>query len=133
MLPDECGADRRLALFGPRAAALGAAGRLTEALAELAQVLELLNDKQSSIGARIACFIAVIDRLPGHDGEARNLLERSLRELGDPHLTRPPSCNSSWRQIATKFHALRGILVTGEWDFRLSRTTRLRSVRSPSR
>lgn len=84
LLPDECGPDRRLALLGPRAAALGAAGRLDEAREELASVLTLINANESGTGGRIVCFMAVIDRLLGRHGEARELLQRSLRELSDP-------------------------------------------------
>ncbi len=39
-------------------------------------VLDLLGGEQASVGARIVCFIAVIDRLLGRHGEARELLRR---------------------------------------------------------
>jgi ATP/maltotriose-dependent transcriptional regulator MalT len=84
LLPDEPGPGRRLALLGPRAAALGAAGRLREAHAALAEVHDLIAPEQVAVRGRIVGFMAVIDRLLGRHGEARQLLQRSLRGLPDP-------------------------------------------------
>ena len=85
LLPQECGPERRLALLGPQAAALGAAGRLHQARAALAEVHALLAFAHPAARGRVVGFIAVIDRLLGQPGDARDLLSRSLRELPDSH------------------------------------------------
>ena len=84
LLPDNAGREQRLALLGPRAAALGAAGHLHDAREALAEVLELLGSGHSATRGRIVGFIAVIDRLLGRPDEAHELLASSLRELSDP-------------------------------------------------
>ena len=88
LLPHDCGPERRLALLGPQAAALGAAGRLHQARAALAEVHALLAFAHPAARGRVVGFIAVIDRLLGQPGDARELLSRSLRELPGPQFAR---------------------------------------------
>jgi len=84
LLPDDAGREQRLALLGPRAAALGAAGHLHDARTALAEVIELLGSGHNAMRGRIVGFIALIDRLLGRPDEARELLASSLRGLADP-------------------------------------------------
>jgi DNA-binding NarL/FixJ family response regulator len=81
LLPDDAAPERRLALLGPRATALGAAGRLHEAREALAE----LHGQLAPAGrGRILGFIALIDRLLGRPDEAWELLLSGFRALDEP-------------------------------------------------
>jgi DNA-binding NarL/FixJ family response regulator len=83
LLPEEVDDGRRLALLGPLAAALGSAGRLEESRATLVEVLEALPAELVAARVRVIGFIALIDRLLGREGDARELLERASRVVGE--------------------------------------------------
>ncbi len=79
LLPQDADDGRRLALLGPLAAALGSAGRLDESRATLVEILDMLPVGLVGARVRVIGFMAVIDRLLGRQGDARELLERALR------------------------------------------------------
>jgi DNA-binding CsgD family transcriptional regulator len=84
LLPDDAAAESRLALLGPRATALGAAGRLQEARDALAQLYGLLDPAHTYSRGRILGFTAMIDRLLGRPDEAWALLRSSSQALAQP-------------------------------------------------
>jgi DNA-binding NarL/FixJ family response regulator len=84
LLPANVEDGRRLALLGPLAAALGSAGRLEESRATLIEILDMLPVSLVQARGRLIGFTGVIDRLLGRHGDARSLLEETLRSVGDP-------------------------------------------------
>jgi DNA-binding NarL/FixJ family response regulator len=84
LLPENVEDGRRLALLGPLAAALGSAGRLEESRATLIEILDMLPVSLVQARGRLIGFTGVIDRLLGRHGDARALLEETLRSVGDP-------------------------------------------------
>ena len=83
LLPQDADDGRRLSLLGPLASALGSAGRLDESRATLVEILDMLPVGLVGPRVRVIGFMAVIDRLLGRQGDARELLERALRVVGE--------------------------------------------------
>ncbi len=84
LLPETADDGRRLALLGPLAAALGSAGYLEESRATLLEILDSLPPGLIAARGRLIGFVAVLDRLLGRRGNARELLEHTLRLVPDP-------------------------------------------------
>jgi DNA-binding CsgD family transcriptional regulator len=74
---------QRLELLIPYANALAETDRLTESRAALEQALELVQDMDPIVRARIVGAIARLDHKTGRHGEARALLEGGLEALSD--------------------------------------------------
>jgi DNA-binding CsgD family transcriptional regulator len=83
LLPEDVDDGRRLALLAPLAAALGSAGRLDDSRATLVEILDRLPAELHAARVRLIGFMALIDRMQGRQGDARRLLERTLRVLGE--------------------------------------------------
>jgi DNA-binding NarL/FixJ family response regulator len=83
LLPEGVDSSRRMELLGPLAAALGSAGRLEESRATLVELLDALPAELVAARVRLIGFVALIDRLLGRRGDARVLLERALRGVGE--------------------------------------------------
>ena len=75
------GDERRAGLLVAQAAALGGAGRLTEACDVLTEVVAGLEPDAHELRARAVSYIARLHHPLGRQGEARALLERTLAEL----------------------------------------------------
>ncbi len=84
LLPEDAEEGRRLALLIPLAAAFGSAGRLQESRATLVAILDVLPAGRVATRGRLLGFTAVIDRLLGRRGDARQLLEQTLAGVPDP-------------------------------------------------
>jgi DNA-binding CsgD family transcriptional regulator len=75
------GDERRAGLLVGQAAALGGAGRLTEACDVLAEVVAALPPDAHELRARAVTYIARLQHPLGRHGEARALLHRTLAQL----------------------------------------------------
>ena len=73
--------ERRAGLLVGQAAALGGAGRLTEACDVLAEVVAALPSDAHELRARAVAYIARLQHPLGRHGEARALLLRTLAQL----------------------------------------------------
>ncbi len=87
LLPARAEDERRIALLIPLATALAASGQLARASDVLGTVLDLLADAPAAARVRPVVAMAVIERLLGHSGRARALLDTTLAALaGDRSL-----------------------------------------------
>jgi DNA-binding CsgD family transcriptional regulator len=80
----ETDVSRRLALLVPRARALAACGRYEDALADLAEVLELMPPDDPVLRGRVIASAAKVKQLIGRHGEAKRELTGALEALHDP-------------------------------------------------
>ena len=92
------GDERRAGLLVGQAAALGGAGRLTEACDVLAEVVAALPPDAHELRARAVTYIARLQHPLGRHGEARALLQRTLAELPERALARGGAARARARQ-----------------------------------
>ena len=83
LLPEGGDGGRRLELLGPLAAALGSAGQLEESRGVLVEILGALPAELVAARVRLIGFVALIDRLLGRSGDARELLERASQVVSE--------------------------------------------------
>jgi DNA-binding CsgD family transcriptional regulator len=83
LLPDDAGAERRLALLLPRAAALTTTGHIAEARATLVEAFALIPEQLPIVRAQFAGALAKVDHMLGRRTEARTLLAETLASV-DP-------------------------------------------------
>jgi DNA-binding NarL/FixJ family response regulator len=115
LLPEDAEVGRRLELLGPLAAALGSAGRLAESRSTLAEILDLLPASLVEARGRLLGFTGVIDRLLGRHGDARELLEQTLR--GVPDVDSPEAATIELELAADRF-------FVGDWTAMLPHAER---------
>jgi ATP/maltotriose-dependent transcriptional regulator MalT len=107
LLPPDADSGERLGLLAPLARSLGAAGQLEASGDALAEVLELLPSGLGLIRSQTIAFMALIQRLLGRHGQARETLEAALGDLPD---------TSSPEALSLEVELGADAFLLGEWQ-----------------
>ena len=83
LLPSDGDCQRKLALLMALAVSLTAAGRVAHSREVLGRVLALLADDEPELRANVVVMIARANQMLGHQGRARQLVERALHDTQD--------------------------------------------------